>query len=118
MYISLSNNALCICLVSFCADDDQSNCPTELDRSETDLMNRTTPLAIGARTVPALGKHWKSICSMRLQIERNHHTVHRSNSTATSNTPNTSERTIRILKSIQHRIDVHCMVHLTDAGIT
>ncbi|XP_031617803.1 DNA repair protein RAD51 homolog 4 [Contarinia nasturtii] len=102
--------------VSFlCADDDQSNCQSnDLERSETDLMNRTTPLAIDARTVPALGKHWKSICAMRLQIERNDPS--NSNATSMSNTPN--ERTIRILKSIQHQTGIHCMVHLTDAGIT
>lgn len=85
----------------------------ELDRNDSNLMNRTTPPVVSETTVPALGKHWKSICSFRLQIKKQIDTSRLS----TVTNQFTNERTIRILKSNQNRTDIQCQVHLTDAGV-
>lgn len=94
------------------------NAAEELDRSEADLMNRTTQPILSEITIPALGKHWKSICSVRLQIQRLFDPSNCRATGATSANQMTNARTIRILKSNQNPTDIQCLVHITDAGIT
>lgn len=126
--LSLSNNALFLSSIFFpliflllldisyrCIGDRNA---TEVE-AEGDLMNRTTPLepAASETMVPALGKHWKTICSHRLQIQK---TFDRSNGRTnafTTQNRRANERTIRILKSNQNPINIQCIVHVTDAGI-
>lgn len=81
-------------------------------QNEIYLMNRTETQNI---TTASLGKHWNSICSLRIQIERQHDTPD-SKPISTMIEPR-NERIIRILKSNQHKTDTNCMVNLTNIGI-
>lgn len=104
---------MCVCIFDFVAGrvgDDHAT--DNIERNESDLMNRTRSSMMREKAVPALGKHWKSICSFRLQIERSS-----IDSIAMTSTTK-RERTIRILKSNQNQTDIVCMVQLTDVGIT
>lgn len=87
----------------------------DLERNDSSLMNRTTSLTVGETTMPALGKHWTTICSLRLQIERQHDATNGNNPL---NAVETNKRTIRILKGNQMHVNADCLVHLTDAGVT
>lgn len=84
----------------------------DANQNEIDLMNRTEMQTI---TTASLGKHWNSICSLRIQIERQHDTPD-SKSISTMIEPR-NRRIIRILKSNQHKTGAHCMVNLTNSGI-
>ncbi|XP_055316417.1 DNA repair protein RAD51 homolog 4-like [Sitodiplosis mosellana] len=88
----------------------------DANQNEMDLMNQTESPKTTSALLPALGKHWNSICSLRLRIERKLDSTN-SKSIFTTTEPS-NERIIRILKSNQNQTDIHCMVHLTNTGIT
>lgn len=93
-------------------DFTDDNDAVEVQRMEIDT-NRTAKEI----NVPALGKHWKTICSIRLQMQKV-----KSTSTATVEagmaiTKKPNERIIRILKSNQHAANGCCVVHIKDTGI-
>lgn len=69
--------------------------------------------------VPALGKHWTDMCSIRLQMNKPKaiSTTSASTSTKEAITKQRNERTIRILKSNQHPVNACCVVHIKDAGM-
>lgn len=87
----------------------------DLERNDSDLMNRTTSTTVGDTTLPALGKHWTTICALRLQIGRQ---LDASGGNVSSKSVETNERTIRIVKGNQMYVNTDCLVHLTDAGVT
>lgn len=61
-----------------------------------------TPPTDNETAVPALGKYWQSICSLRLLIQRS--TI--------------NQRIIRILKSNHLKSGSKCVVQLTDGGVS
>lgn len=82
------------------------------NQTEIDLMNRKEPQKI---TEASLGKHWNSICSLRIQVERQHD-VPDSKPISSMFEPR-NRRIIRILKSNQYKNDTNCVVNLTNNGI-
>lgn len=82
-----------------------------------DVTNRTQSSALCEITVPALGKHWKSICTLRLQVQRPVEASNSNDETFVAMTQSTNERTIRVLKSNQNLLKTCCVVHITNAGI-
>lgn len=86
-----------------------------IDHPEFDVTNRTVGPIECETTVLALGKHWKSICAIRLKLQRPFDASNCKIASAMSKP--TNDRTICILKSNQTPTDIFCVVHLTDAGI-
>lgn len=65
---------------------------------------------------PALGKFWRSICSMRLLINK----LNINNNGQCSQSQDNEkriERSIRILKCNQLKCGTQCFVKITDSGI-
>lgn len=62
------------------------------------------------KVIPALGKYWHSMCSLRLLL------LKQSNGTAVGATPitNKMERIVRIIKSNQLKTDNCCHINLSD----
>lgn len=89
-----------------------------MERSVHDVTDRTLSPSMSEIVVPALGKHWKTICPLRLQIQKRYNAtnpnVHASGSAIINST---NERTIRILKSNQYPVDTSCVVEITNSGI-
>lgn len=103
---------------------DDSNAARELHRMENDgddSVNRTMMLPTAKEIhKPAMGKYWKTICSIRLQIQKlkaTTATTMAAEAAATAITKNSNERTIRILKSNQHSANGCCTVLITNTGI-
>lgn len=101
-------------------DNDETD---EIHRMEHDASaaNRVLPTAREIN-VPALGKHWKTICAIRLQIQKpkatsTSATTAAAAAIAAAPTITKSERTIRILKSNQHPEKGCCVVHIKDTGV-
>lgn len=105
-------------LYIFVQNTGDENTADIVDQSDADLTDRNLSLTMNEMTIPALGKHWKSICALRLRIQKqceitnaNSHTIHG------AIIKTTNERTIRILKSNQYPLDTNCTVHITNSGI-
>lgn len=117
------SNFFCLFLVELLgnADDenmvDAANCSIASD-TQVNRMNALTPTPPTEINVPALGKHWKQICSLRLQLQKPFNVTNSNASIAWQTTSSLNERTVRIIKSNQHPIDDCCVVRITDAGIT
>lgn len=95
-----------------------------VDSSINQSSNESTLPVITSSQVPALGRYWQMMCSLRLLISQSANL--NKNVTTSIATPTTSisnfnnkngQRTIRILKSNQLKTDTYCAVMLTDAGI-
>lgn len=118
------------------SDDVDENDADEVHRMECDMNaeNRTLSSPIAKEIhVPALGKHWKSICSIRLQLAKSKltsttatqagastsaaATAAATTTTSVAITKQRNERIIRILKSNQLPVNICCEVHIKDAGI-
>lgn len=104
--------------------DVDDNDADEIHRMEVDVngANRMMVPAAKEINVPALGKHWKTICSIRLQMQRSKATSMTTEEAAAAEagmaiTKKPNERIIRILKSNQHPANGCCVVHIKDTGI-
>lgn len=99
------------------------SCDVDDNDADESGVNRSMMLpTVKEINVPALGKYWRIICSIRLQIQKSKDTpttatAMASTSTAAAIIKKSNERTIRILKSNQHPANGCCVVHINDTGI-
>lgn len=90
---------------------DQSAIGTDADLS----LNESTPSSQSSNNdthVPALGRYWQSICSLRLLIKRSN------DPKLIDSTASSQQRIIRIIKTNQLKTDNFCMVSLSDSGFS
>lgn len=102
---------MCVFFSACIADD--VNVTELLEQNDNDLTHCIRSVD---KTIPALGKYWSQMCTIRLKIECN--LKYTNSQIALTTTNQTNKRTIFILKSNQHQTNIHCVVHITDAGIT